>query len=70
MLLNSFFVLKFKKGKNFGTVKLNYISAYKQLSSNSSRTGEKSPGRAKDICLYQGCQLRGFFALKANFGIL
>jgi hypothetical protein len=35
-------------------------SAYKQLSSNSSRTGKYR--RAVDICLYQGCQLRGFFA--------
>jgi hypothetical protein len=32
--------------------------------------GEKSPGRAKDICLYQGCQLPGFSPEKANMGIL
>jgi hypothetical protein len=43
-------------------------SAYKQLSSNSSLTGKNR--RAQDICLYQGCQLRGFSPKKANFGIL
>jgi hypothetical protein len=35
-----------------------WIIIFKQFS-----YGEKSPGQAEDICLHQGCQLRGFFCL-------
>jgi hypothetical protein len=41
----------------------NQPSAYKQLSSNCSVRGKiAGPGRAEDICLHQGSQLREFFA--------
>jgi hypothetical protein len=41
-------------------------SAYKHLSSKSSRTARKRQA----ICLHKGCQLRGFLPKKANLGIL
>jgi hypothetical protein len=58
------------------TVKLNSISLREfrhQRINNYLQTvlvRGKIAGRAQDICLYQGCQLRGFSPEKAIIGIL
>jgi hypothetical protein len=54
-------IAKYRYGENFLHRKIKFYlrtgnppSAYKQLSSKSSRTGQKSPGWAEEICLHQG----------------
>jgi hypothetical protein len=58
---------KYRYGEKFLHRKIKFYlrtgyppSAYKQYL-QTVLVWENPPGRAEDICLYQGCQLRGFF---------